>query len=155
MAALSRGRIQAGGFADVLGRYARDFRGEFGSELLQRRNKLGVTFGAGGHELLVDEILLHDHVGHGAEHRHVGARLQRQPELGKVDEFDAAGIDHDHPGAMLLDGRLHLQADDRVIFGRVRAGHHKDVVLSDLGSGIAHGRGAECLLKRDHASGVA
>ena len=106
-------------------------------------------------EVVIDQILLDNDVGHGAEDRHVRAGLRGQPQLGEIHQLNATRIDHDHLGAMLLHGGLHLQRDDRMILGGVGAGHDEDVVLEHLGRGIAHGRGTERLLQGDHAAGVA
>ena len=101
---------------------------------------------------MVDQPFLDDDVRHRGQHRDVGARLERQPQLGEIDQFDAAGVDDDHFCAILTDGFLHLQGDDGMVLGRVRAGHDHDVIVDDFAGGIAHRRRANRLLERHHAA---
>ena len=45
------------------------------------------------------EPLSQQHLRHGVEERHVGARALPDPEVGLVAELDALGVHHDEPGA--------------------------------------------------------
>ena len=92
---------------------------------------------------------------HGGKERHVGARLLGQPERGPVDHLHPPGIHDDELGAVVGHRRLHLQRNDRMSLGRVGAGHEKNVAVNDLGGGVAHGRGADRHLQRDHRAGMA
>ena len=102
--------------------------GVLGRELVERGDELGVAFGALFDKLLVDEVFFDDDMRHRAEHGDIGARLERQPQFGEVDQFDAARVDDDHLCAVLFDRFLHLERDDGMVLGGVRAGDDEDIV---------------------------
>ena len=77
---------------------------------------------------------------HRGKDSHVGPGLLLQPECRVIDHLDPARIDHDQPRSVLFDGGFHLQPDDRVGFGGVRAGDDEDVIFGNIRSRVAHGR---------------
>ena len=101
------------------------------------------------------QVFLDDHVRHRREKRHIGAWPLIEPDFGKVHHFDAARVGHDQLGAVLAHGLFHLQCDNRMRFGGVRAGHDKNVALDALRRRVGHGRGANRHLERNHRTGVA
>jgi hypothetical protein len=64
------------------------------------------------------------------------------------------GSTDDHLRAVLLHRFLHLQRNDGMVLAGVRADDHEHIVLDHLRGGIAHGRGADRLLQRNHRPGV-
>ncbi len=113
------------------------------------------AFGAPVDEVLIIELFLDDDMRHGGEEGYVGARLLGQPERRPVDHLDAPRIHDDELSAVFFHGRLHLQRDDRMGLGRIGAGDEKNVAVNHLGGGVAHRRGAERHLQRDHGARMA
>ena len=56
---------------------------------------------------------------------------------------------------MIGDRGFHLQRDDRMSLRGVGTGHEKNIAVNDLGGGVAHRRGAERHLQREHRARVA
>ena len=116
----------------------------------KRLDEVGEAFRAIGDELVIDQILFDDHMRHRAEDRHVRAGLERKPHLGKVHQLDAARIDDDHLRAVLPHRFLHLQRDDGMILARVRTRDDEHIVQHHLRGRVAHRRGTDRLLERNH-----
>jgi hypothetical protein len=101
-----------------------------------------------GHKGLVDQALLHHHMGQRVEHRDIGAGLQLQV-LGGADvraahQLDAARVDHDQPRA-LAHAALQARGEHRVRVGRVGADDDDQVGALDRLGSLRAGRGAEGL----------
>ncbi len=112
-------RVEARRPANVVGRDAADrrhlLRGVLGDE---RTVRIDVVH-ALGEELLVDQVLLDDHVSDGVEERNIGPGSPSQVDVGVVGELDLSRVDHDEvrtAQCRLLDAR----PDDRMVLRRVR-----------------------------------
>ena len=147
--------VQAGSFADIVSGNARNFLGILGSELFEALDEIIEALSAVLDELGIDQPFLDNDVRHRSQHGDVGARLERQPQLGEVDQVDAARVDDDQLSPVFADSLLHLQGDDRVVLACIRAGHDHHIVMDDLAGRVRHGRRAQCLLQRHHATRMA
>ncbi len=147
-------RVHARGLDDQRAVDAGDLLGVLGRERLQRTHEVVIATGARFDERTVDQSFLDDDVRHGREERHVGAWLQRQPERGEVAQLQPPRVDDDELGAVVAHGRLHLQRNDGVILGGIRAGDDEAVAVNDFGGRVAHGRRAERLEQRDDAGSM-
>ena len=149
------GRVHPGGLDDQIAVYAGNSLGVFGGEFLHRSGEFFKTFRALPDKLFIIQSLFDNHMRHRGKERHVGARLLGQPERSPVDHLDPPGIHHNELGPVVGDRRLHLQRDNRMGLGRVRAGHKENVAVNDLRGRVAHRRGADRHLQRDHRSCMA
>ncbi len=141
--------------------YARDLFYILGGKLIKRAGELFEAFGALGDELLVHQPFLNDYLCHATEDRYVAARLERQPQLGVIDQLQAAWVDHDQLGPIFFNCGDHHLGDDRVVLGGVRTCDDEDVRSSifirvdQLGGSVAHRRRADRLLQGIHRAGMA
>ena len=147
--AVAAGGKEAGGGAQVgggdagqhLGRLGRMARvGDEGGIVLEF-----VPVAAVADEALGDQALGHDHMGHGGDDGDIGAGAQRQVmgglDMGRLDEVDPAGVDHDEPCA-LAQALFQARGEDGVAVGRVGADDDDDVGLFDRIEVLRAGRGA-------------
>ena len=106
------------------------------------------------HILLIVELLRHDHVEHGVEHRHVGTVAELQHVRGVALERLAARIRHHQCRAAL--GRLfEKRRGDRMIFGRVGADDDDDFGILALIKGRRHRGRTDALHQSGDRRGVA
>ena len=82
------------------------------------------------HRILVHETLGHHHVGQRGQHRHIGARFERQVvrglHMGRVHEINAARIDHDQ-FRTLAQAPFHARGKHRMGIGGVGPHHDDDI----------------------------
>jgi hypothetical protein len=155
--AVSPGGVEAGGGADHLRRNAGDLRHRLGAVARlgdERRPVLEfVPVAPLAHESLVDQAFGDDHMGERREHRDIGAGQQGQMMRGfhvrRAHQIDAAGIDHDQPGA-LAQALLHARGEHRMGVGRIGADQH---CSTGYCKSTGYFRGAIGLINRSHSLG--
>ena len=114
-------------------------RGDFG----QRREAGRV----GSHVGFIDQFFGDQHVEHTVEQGDVGARSQRQMEIGNLGAFRAARVgDDDLQVGIGGAGVLDVAEDDRVGDGRIGASNEDELGLQDVRVAARRGIGAQCLL---------
>ena len=94
-------------------------------------------------------------MGHCLVNGDVRARFLPQPERGKIGQLNLTRVDDDEFGAVLADGLLEKEADDRVRFGRVAASYDERIQLFHFADAIAHRAAADGQLQGRDAAGVA
>ena len=95
----SAGSVEAGGLTDLVGRHSRDLGGPLRRILGGQVTELIEAPRPLGHELPIVEPLRDENVGHGQRQRPIGARAQRQMQVGHTAEAGGPGVDHDQLGS--------------------------------------------------------
>ena len=141
---------------DIRRVHAADFGGDgrwiLRGDLGQRREAGRV----GSHVGFIDQSFGDQHVEHAVEQRDVGARLERQMEIGNLGAFRAARVGDDDlqiriGGAGVLDGA----EDDRVGDGRIGAGDEDELGLENVLVAARRRIGAQRLLVAGNGGGHA
>ena len=128
--------------ADVL----RGLRVVVGDERAQLVDALRVL----GDVLLVFEAFLEDHMHHRVDQHGVGARRDRQVNVGKLRQHRHARIDDDQRELALFQRFLQPPVDDRVLLRQVGAERHQAVRVLEVSVAAGRAVGAERALVARH-----
>ena len=147
--------VQARHGSDAVFVYTADVLGGLGVIVGHQRAQLVDAVGVRSDVVPVLQPFLEDHMQHGIDQHAVGARGDRQVDIGELRQHGHPRIDHDQRELAFLQRLLQAPVDDRVLLRQVGAEGHQAVSVLEIVVAAGRAVAAETALVAGHRRGHA